>query len=540
MKICLLELPLPFSKPEYISYPGTPFLFPNMGMGYVASVLEEKGYEVDTLECPGMGISLQNLYKIVEREQYDIIGLSTYYFDYGVALVSISRILNIIKRRVPNAYIVAGGYLASLNYDLVLDSIEKIDCCVIGEGEYTFPELIKTLEEKGDLSQVKGIAFKNGEEIIKTQARSYIKDLDTLPYPRRAFISEDIKAIGVLSSRGCYGKCTFCVDKELWKTNGCNLHRRRSVEKVVEEIEYVKNNYDFLSIYMFDTNFMGSSKSNQEWLKKFCDLMQEKNLSIPFRIEARANDVIANKGLMGRLKEVGLWRIFMGIESFIQRQLDFFEKCTTVNQNIQALEICHDLGIKPEYGFLMLEPMVTLDEILENVRIIKSIKLYEFSYPCQELLSTSSRRLVAPPGVRANSFVKEHSLTAENYFCYDFVNDDVELYFAITKIWEKQLKLYYPYYYLFNSVLDEKSETSRILAEGNVKVKKLDVEFVEELAVKIKNKEIEKPEDAEMMLDSWDKQMKEVFASYIPIKKRIDGQRNVQDSLEERLAENDY
>lgn len=524
MKICLLELPLPFSKPEYISYPGTPYLFPHIGMGYAAAMLEKHGYTVDILECPGMDINLKTLYSIMETKQYDVIGLSTYYFDYGVALISIARILNAIKRRVPSAYIIAGGYLATLNYDLLLDSIQNLDCCVLGEGEDTFPELIDAIDKKKDLSDVKGIAFRKNGSFIKTPPRPYLKDIDSLPYPKRVFINQEIKAIGLLASRGCYGNCTFCVDKEFYKSNDCSIQRHRSVENVVEEIEYNFKNYDFKSIYMYDTCFLGASKQRQEWLRKFIDLMKQKNLSIPFRIEARVNDILTNQNIMKELKEIGLWRIFIGIESFLQRQLDFFEKHTTVEQNIKALELCRDIGIRPEYGFLMLEPLVTIDEILENVKAIKNLKLYEFSYPCQELLSPSSRRLVAPPGVRANSFIKENSIDAENYFCYDFANDDVELYFNITKTWEKQLQTYYPLYYLFNNVLDEESDIAKTLIKGNIMVKKLDVEFVEELALKIKNQEITKHDDASELLASWDDRMKAVFAEYIPIKEMMDAQ----------------
>ncbi len=523
MKICFLEPPLPFSKPEYISYPGTPYLFPSIGMGYTASVLEEAGYQVDILECPGQDINLKELYAIVEREQYDIIGLSTWYFDYAVALVSLPRMLNAIKRRSPSTYIAAGGFLATLNYDLLLENIEQIDCCVIGETEVTFLEFVKTLENGGDLRKVNGLAFRDGEQIIKTDIRQYIPDLDVLPIPKRVFVNDEIKSVGLVTTRGCYGTCVFCVDNEVWRKNNCFAPRQRSVASVMEEIKYLKENFEFEKIYIYDTNFLAASKKRKIWLEEFYQQMKANNFFFPFRIETRANDVIGNAELMKKMCEVGLWRIFIGIESFLQRQLDFFDKKTTVAQNIEALEICRDLGLMPEYGFLVLEPFVTLDEVLESVKIMKDLKIHEFSYPCQELLSISSRRLVAPPGVKANDTVQEASTAAENYFGYDFVNSDVDLYFNITKVWEKRVKNYFPYYYLFNHVGDEQSDLAKKIIEGNAQMKRLDIDIVEILCQKIKNNEIRQLEDAMGLLDEWEKEMQQIFAPYQEFKKIIYG-----------------
>lgn len=519
MKICLIEPPVPFAQPEEQSYEQNKYLFPNISMGYIGAVLEKEKYDVDIIECPGQNISSKKLYQIIEKEQYDMIGFITYYFDAEFALVNLSRVIQKIKKRVPLAYIFAGGYLASLCPEKLLSEIVGIDCCVIGEAEMTCLELAQHIEQGKNTQNILGIAYKNQEQIIINEPRHYIENLDEIPFPKRAFIHEKYPVATIISSRGCYGKCKFCVDRELYSKNNCYKIRYRSPQNVVAEIEYLVKNHQIKKILFCDDNFLGNSILKKQWLKDFCDLMKEKKMNITFRIDSRANDVIACKDNISLLKEVGLVCIYVGVETFLQEQLDYYGKGVTVEQNIKAIEIVRDADLQLKYGFIMLQPYTTLEEISKNIRILKKLEIYKYSHPCQDLHLAGIRRLFAPPGIELNTQLKEQQLESDNKFHYDFVDEKVSLFYTIALEWKERFNKYIPLYYLYNKAeLNGSKDVVKQLINGNEEIKKLDLMFAEELCQKIFNNEISSKHDSYNLLVTWEEMIKDIFYSYDAIR----------------------
>jgi anaerobic magnesium-protoporphyrin IX monomethyl ester cyclase len=459
---------------------------PHLGLGYIGSLLEHNGFEVDMLECTERGMSVANLSAVLLEGGYDAIGISTYTYNFA----NVIRIIRTIKKLNPIPFVFLGGFTPTLDHDSILPLVDGIGCCIRGEGEYTCLELMEALRDKKDWHNIPGVAYREENIVRIAPNRQFIEDLDKLPIPKRAFISK-IGIVTMITSRGCYGECTFCELKGFQKTCTGKPVRWRSAENVVNEIEFLIKEYNIKCIYITDDNFLISSPNRKEWLAKFHELMRSKGLTVELNVAARANDMISNCEIIKKLKEVGLTRVFMGIESFVQRQLDYYNKKTTVEQNLRALEIAHELDIKISIGFLIFEPFVTIKEIRENIKILKSTKFCDWA---EEDFNPVSLRVpvILFPGTKIREQMVNLGLYVAGEECgYVFQDEDVVLLRKVMTEWAKILRpVHLMDYLVYKAIESENSALAEKLMMERSKMLNLDLSFIEEACDGIENKTI--------------------------------------------------
>lgn len=251
---------------------------PPLGIGYLSSFIKHKG---------GYDSIIFNLYlEIIRDVNPSIIGFSTMTetFKNGV------RLAKIIKETFQNVKIVFGGpHVTFLDFE-TLKKYPFIDIVVRGEGEITFLEIVsKILDGDKDLSQIKGITYREGEEIIRNKSREFIKNLDEIPFPNREVRDIDgffdlvpVQQM-VISSRGCPGACKFCAATAM---SGGKI-RYRSIPNVIEEILLITyNKKDDKSIFFGDDTLTADVKRFSE-LKELCIEMKESGCyGIQFGVES--------------------------------------------------------------------------------------------------------------------------------------------------------------------------------------------------------------------------------------------------------------
>jgi anaerobic magnesium-protoporphyrin IX monomethyl ester cyclase len=146
---------------------------------------------------------------------------------------------------------VFGGIGATFLYEHLLTHFKEIDFCVLGEGEYTFLQLVQWMENKKNSipETIAGIAYRKEKEIVSNATQDLIKNLDDLPDPARYFTFQH-----VCLSRGCPGNCTFCGSPQFWK------HRIRfhSAEYFVDQLERL--NQKGITFFMFQTTHLRLKK----------------------------------------------------------------------------------------------------------------------------------------------------------------------------------------------------------------------------------------------------------------------------------------
>ncbi|MDD2688918.1 MAG: cobalamin-dependent protein, partial [Candidatus Omnitrophica bacterium] len=197
-------------------------LIPPLGLGYIASVLESKGYKVSIVDGVRYEDNLHKALKIIVSESPEVVGFTT-------TSQARFRAIELIKmtKESTGAFTVAGGPHFQPTAREAIENIKELDVIVKGEGEYTMPELIEAYNQSRRLRDVKGIFFREDDKIIETEDRLICTDLDSIPRPAYHLFSHKkykctldgtkLPVIGVISSRGCPNNCIFCANRVLHK-----------------------------------------------------------------------------------------------------------------------------------------------------------------------------------------------------------------------------------------------------------------------------------------------------------------------------------
>lgn len=179
------------------------------GLYYIAALLLQKGYDAEIVNLYRGGRDPQTIRETVARKNPDIVGISIFNANRWGGV----EIARIVKEVNPEAKVVFGGVGATFLWEHLLRNFPQIDYVVLGEGEYSFLQLVGMFEKgaPGDPPAIKGIAFRNGSKIVRTAPADPIDDLDKLPNPARYFNYKHLSL-----TRGCPGNCTYCGSPRFW------------------------------------------------------------------------------------------------------------------------------------------------------------------------------------------------------------------------------------------------------------------------------------------------------------------------------------
>lgn len=338
---------------------------PPFGLLYVAAVLEKGDVDVSVIDSNWPKISEEKLIKRVEKENPDIIGFSCNSYTFP-KVCELSRRLKEIRE---DWIIVVGGPHPTL-FPRESVSMDGIDFAVIGEGEYTFLELVKNIEMGESPACVRGLAFKRGKKIIVTPRRGFIENLDSLPFPARHLINlmkyrKFTRGDHIVCSRGCPYACIFC---SVGRIEGKRV-RCRSAQNIVDEVEHLVKKYKSKYIQFRGDAFM----ANRRIVMELCKELKERNIDIQWGVLARVDQV--DLWILKMMKEVGCQDIGFGIESSSQRMLNFLQKGITLDQIKRAVKLCKKVGIRASGCFLIGIPGQTRRDILQDLKFALNLKL---------------------------------------------------------------------------------------------------------------------------------------------------------------------
>lgn len=344
-------------------YKGIETIYPPLGIGYLISSLRKK-FGNDTCEFKVINNGIED---VIKEFKPDIVGISSTTQNYTRA-ISYAK----IAKKYGLTVICGGIHITMLPTSFTKD----MDVGVIGEGEETICDIFglflknKSLEIDG-LKRVKGIIYwiESGN-IEFTEKRELIPQLDNLDFPARDVL--DIQeSTYMFTSRGCPYPCTFCASTRFW-----DKVRFFSAEYVVNEIEFLINNYAVKTISFYDDIFSLDVKR----VKKIFNLLKDKDIlgKVRFTCSIRAN--LVDDEIIGLLKEIGVHTVSMGLESGNNEILQFLKKDNiSITDNIRAIKIIKKHKITMLVGsFIIGSPMEDKKNILETLKFIKKSKLDDF------------------------------------------------------------------------------------------------------------------------------------------------------------------
>lgn len=373
-------------------------LYP-LGLAYLGAVLEKNNYETDILNLTYSNWEdvKQSAIEKIKSFNPDIFGISI----LSNSRISAKKLIEEVKKINPNVIIIAGGVHTTFLYNQILNYY-PVDYAVLGEAEITIIELLNAIKNKKsveDFKKIKGIAFKHNNEIIKTEPRERIRNLDELPFPKHEYFEKTIKKYNtayLMTSRGCPFGCSFCPSSAYW--GRCMI--QRSAKNVFEEIKYLIKKYpNIQKIYFLDDEFLVNNKRVIE----LCKMIINDNIKIKWSCLGRASSI--NEELVRWIKKAGCLEVIFGVESGSQRILDNIGKKVKVEQIEDAIKLCKNYGLSTSFLSIVGLPGEDCKSAMETAKLAK--KVNEVAEPAI---------LIVFPGTRVYELAKQKGMMTDDYW----------------------------------------------------------------------------------------------------------------------------
>lgn len=339
---------------------------PPLGLLYVAAAIQrDRNDEVAVVDAQVEELDYPSLERRIYREQPDVVGLTA----MTMTLVDVIKTIELVKKATPRTLVVLGGPHVHLYPEETLD-LPGVDYLVLGEGDFAFVELLDGIQGKRNLSEVKGIAYRENGETVNTGPRPPIEDLDTVPFPARrlvpfekysSLLARDKCVTTMFTSRGCPFKCAFCDRPHLG-----HKFRARSAGNVVDEIEecVAMGIEEFL---IYDDTFTVDRKRAMA----ICDEIRRRNLRIRWDIRTRVDTVDAE--VLAALSRAGCQAVHYGVEAGTEKILKVLNKNISIEKVEETFSLTRKHGMSVLAYFMIGSPDETLEDIRATFEVMKRL-----------------------------------------------------------------------------------------------------------------------------------------------------------------------
>ncbi len=345
------------------------FVFPPVGLTYLAAYVRQFGHQLDIYDFQ---VDKRNFKEFIKQFKPDLVGITCQTALFYNAL----NLAMEIKGFFPEVPIVVGGAHPTYRPDDFFEN-PGIDIVVRGEGEETLKELIIYYDQgKSSLKDIKGISYRRKGEVKHNLNRSLIKSLDILPIPAIDLLPLDEyrispdnylgNRVGLIStSRGCPFGYIFCACKEAFN----RTYRARDLKKVFDEIKYYLDNYQISQLFVMDDCF----GLERERAIKFCDEIIKRGYNKKLLWWCQIRVDLVDEELFKKMREAGCKIVSFGIESGVQRILDFISKKVTLKQIEKAVRLAKKADLESRGSFIIGLPTETRWDSIKT--ILFSLKL---------------------------------------------------------------------------------------------------------------------------------------------------------------------
>src|SRR5262249_3365793 len=199
--------------------------------------------------------------------------------------------------------------------DEILPNFPELDSVVRYEGEETLVDLVERLRTGSDWRQTPGIAYLCENQVVVTEPRALVHDLDSLPFPHRPNKPEQIggfPTLPLLASRGCARRCSFCSIHTFYRTAPGKVVRVRKPAKVVEEMQQLHSQHGVRVFLFQDDDFPLWGNAGRRWADELAERFHDSGLAANtvWKISCRGEYV--EPELFSKLRDAGLFLVYMG------------------------------------------------------------------------------------------------------------------------------------------------------------------------------------------------------------------------------------
>jgi radical SAM superfamily enzyme YgiQ (UPF0313 family) len=364
---------------------------PPLGLCTLAAVVRKAGFTVRIIDAPALDLGFKETVELIREERPRFVGITAV---TGAILTAYSLINTLKSLSLPSKTIIGGPHITALPEE-TFQECENVDIGVIDEGEIAIVDILSGKH----LHDVKGIIFRENGEVHRTSPGEYVQDLDTIPFPTWDLLPQldkyyrpaahsylRLPSSSLMTSRGCSGRCIFCVSAMRGKR-----FRAHSAEYTIGMIEHLIRHYHIRDIIFYDDNFLLDKRR----AIKICEEVINRKFNITWSCLARAEFI--SKDILKLIKKSGCWQIAYGIESGDQRILDTLKKHNKVEEVEEVLKQTAEAGIGTRGYFMVGNPGETEESIERTIDFAKRSHLNDFHvtfftpFPGTEIFHTASQ-----------------------------------------------------------------------------------------------------------------------------------------------------
>jgi len=292
--------------------------------------------------------------------------------------------LNLARRLRPRlrSPFVFGGWHPTMAPQAVLAEPEA-DVVVVGELEETFAELLDALAAGRSLAGVRGLYYRDGNEVLSTGTRPPIADLDSLPWPDKELFAGEIDVAddyALLAGRGCPLSCTYCRENTMRRLYGPANFRRRKIGAIIEELETRRRQYRFREVMIHDPILL----TPKDWV---LELLAEYKRRIGVRFRCFGQFRWIDQDVARALKEAGCYTVEFGLQTTNARiRRDILDRPETDRDVRQGIAVCDRFKLRYDIDHIFGLPGETPQDFLgaahlyADARYLNRVKVHMLAY----------------------------------------------------------------------------------------------------------------------------------------------------------------
>lgn len=378
-------------------------------LAYAVAVLDKAGHDLLFVDCQAKNLPSAVFVNDLKKFRPDMVVCQT----STPSIYSDIESARLFKDATGAMTVFVGSHSSAVPEQVLRDAAGSVDACAIGEFDYTLRDLANGVA----LKDCPGMAYWDGGDIRRTAERPYIENLDEVPFPAWHHLDihdywDGAKLFPFLTSitgRGCRYRCSYCQIPQVM--NG-HRYRTRSVEHVVDEMEYDKKLFPDLKEIMFEDDTL-TMKIARDRMIALCEAIIRRDLGLSWSANARpdVNDLETLK----LMKRSGCRMLCVGFEFGDQEVLNNVKKGTTLDQMYLFAENARKAGLRIHGCFMFGGPGETWETAQKTIKMSQELKIDTAQFT----------GVVAYPGTTYYDWAKNSgALIPENW--RDWVDDDFE------------------------------------------------------------------------------------------------------------------
>jgi len=352
------------------------YFLPLLPVLYCATLLKDR-YDVKIIDFAALRKKEKDFVDFIRDDDSDIYVFYSVFLSQNTDL----RARDLIRENRKAIFIFCGPQ-ATYNPEAFLDKEDSF--AIRGEPEFILKLLIDAVFKGKDLNDIPGLSLLRGKEIVHNPSQGFISNLDDLPIPdrllldHRPYFNPKLKKIphtAILTSRGCFGKCTFCVPNSLSYARELEykryygkkpLARLHSVERVIEEFNQIKK-LGFKSVSVIDDEFVWG----KERTVKICQAI--KDLGLEWSCLSRPD--MLDEETVKAMADAGCRYVDLGTESFCDEILKDIKKEMSAQDTRRAVKMLKKYGIEVEINIILgVSENETKNTIKYTLKELKKLK----------------------------------------------------------------------------------------------------------------------------------------------------------------------